>query len=84
MGFLPMDQNLKRAYTQDSVIPEMSMRGENAMSEKGNKSARPGRTESIREIEKVGGKHGVQIKIPDHPDHSEVHGDGGKGCPNTP
>lgn len=42
-----------------------------------NKTSEPG-TAHIGKT--VGGESGVRFPVHDHPDHSEVHGDGGKGC----
>jgi general stress protein YciG len=58
------------------------MKSENKASERGESHAKSHDTESVRQIEKVGGKGEGSIKFPvhDHPDHSQVHGDGGKGC----
>ena len=39
---------------------------------------KPGRTERVSEIEKVGGPTGVRFPVHNHPDHSKVRGPQGK------
>jgi hypothetical protein len=42
-------------------------------------TTRPGKTERVSGIEKVGGKHGTRFSIPNHPEHCDVtKGPGGK------
>jgi len=53
---------------------------ENRRSERGNKSAQPGNTKTVEHIVGSSGPHGVRFPVPDHPDHSDVDGDGGIGC----
>ena len=56
------------------------MKGENKQSRKGSDETKPGRTETVRSIERVGGhsKGTHSFPIPNHPDHSKVSGPGGK------
>lgn len=56
------------------------MKGENKASERGESRAKSHGSETVKEIEKVGGSTGIRFPVHDHPDHSQVHGDGGKGC----
>lgn len=55
------------------------MKGENKRSEReGADRGRPGRTERVSGIEKVGGKSGVRFPVHNHPDHSRVDAPKGK------
>lgn len=57
------------------------MKGENKASERGESHAKSHSSESVKQIEKVGSTGaGIKFPVHDHPDHSRVHGDGGKGC----
>lgn len=55
------------------------MKSENKASERGESRAKSHDTESVRQIEKVGGKGEGSIKFPvhQHHEHCDVHGPGG-------
>lgn len=56
------------------------MKSENKASERGESRAKSHSSESVKAIEKVGSSGaGIKFPVHDHPDHSQVHGDGGKG-----
>lgn len=54
------------------------MPSENKAAHKGSDVTRPGRTERVQDVEKVGGKTGVRFPVHDHHDMSVVRGPGGK------
>lgn len=55
------------------------MKSENKASERGESHAKSHGSETVREIEKVGGKGEGSIKfaVPNHHEHCDVHGPGG-------
>lgn len=52
--------------------------GNSQSKKQGADHGKPGRTERVSGIEKVGGSTGVRFPVHDHPDHCNVKTPGGK------
>jgi len=51
---------------------------ENRESKRGRDVSKGHQAERVSQVEKVGGPSGVRFPVPDHHDHSKVHGPKGK------